>query len=412
MPKYTYIAKTSTGERIEGILEANDKRGALLQIEHKGEFPISVQEATAGGAKPKRERFKMERKEKAPKMSRADVLIFSRELSDLLSSGMTLGESLRTLGQRRTGRDSERIVTELRDEIIQGGSLSESLARRPAIFPSLYVSMVKAGEASGGLSQALERLVYHYERVQAAREKVLSAMIYPSIVLVLGGGTVVFIMVYVIPRFTSMFDELGSTLPLPTRILMGISSSLAGPGGLIALGVIVAAVLATRKALATKRGRFWWHGKQLKMPIMRNIVAANAYAHFATTLGSLLLNGVSVLKALDIVEHTVGNDVIAAEIHKARERVTDGASISRPLAEGGVFPVLLTDMLAVGERTGDMPSALEHIARRYENDLDRGVKLLTTVIEPLLMIVMAALVGFVAISMLLAVFDLTSGLNV
>jgi type II secretory pathway component PulF len=230
-------------------------------------------------------------------------------------------------------------------------------------------------------------------------------------VLIVGGLTVIFIMIFVIPRFASMFAELGSTLPLPTRILIGLSRSFTGVRGLILLAVAAAGFIGARRAFRSERGRTWWHRTQLRLPVVGRVVSAASYTHFAQTLGSLLANGVPVLQALSIVEMTVGNSVIAREIREARERVTDGSSISGPLAAGNVFPPLLTDMLAVGERTGDMAGALTHIARRYEGELDRSVKLFITVLEPLLIVLIAAMVGFVAISMLMAVFDLTSGLQ-
>ena len=218
-------------------------------------------------------------------------------------------------------------------------------------------------------------------------------------------------MVFVVPRFSAIFAELGSTLPLPTLILINMSHVLIRYGWLMLLGLFGLWVLA-RRALKTPAGRHWWHRMQLKMPLVKNIVTANSFAHFARTLSTLLANGVQVLQALAIVEDSVGNVVIAEAVRDARNRVTDGATISRPLAAGGVFPPLLTDMLAVGEESGDMTSALQHIAKRYDSDLDRNVKIFTTVLEPVMIVVMAFLVGFVAISMLLAVFDLTSGLKV
>jgi type II secretory pathway component PulF len=220
-------------------------------------------------------------------------------------------------------------------------------------------------------------------------------------------------MIFVVPRFTSIFAELGSTLPLPTLILIRISEILTDPlaMGIFAL-VVFGAIFAFRRALRTPAGRLRWDRIQLRFPIVKNIITSNAYSQFARTLGALLANGVPVLQALTIVEDTVGNRVIAQEIRNARDKVTDGTTISGPLASGKVFPVLLTDMLAVGEESGDMSGALGHIAKRYESDLDRAVKVFTTVLEPILILFMAIMVGFVAISMLLAVFDLTSGLNV
>lgn len=416
MPTYTYTARLASGDKKEGTLEANDRQAALIQIERMGAVPVSIREgaSVSSAAPPARggkKRFSLTLPARAARMNMRDVLLLTGELSDLLASGMTLGHALNTLSRRDTDPGQTTIVTALRDDIIQGSSLSEALRKWPKTFSPLYISMVRAGEASGMLADALTRLRTHYERVLEAREKVSMALIYPAIILLMGGATLIFAVVFVIPRFTAIFAELGSTLPLPTRILIKISEIMIKYGVLILIAVVVGGILI-RNAVRTEKGKLVWHRMQLHLPIFKHIITANAFGHFARTLGALLNNGVPVLQALGIVEETVGNVVISNEIHEARERVTDGSSISGPLAAGNVFPPLLTDMLAVGEESGDMPGALAHIARRYDSDLDRSVKVLTTLLEPILMVGMAVLVGFVAISMLLAVFDLTSGLNV
>ncbi len=431
MPRFSSTARSFNGERLSGVIEAPDKRAALIQLERKGLAPISVKEATGaapaptpakGGEKEKKRPAPAEPKKKArprlvlrrdtrPRMNLRETLMFTRELSDLLASGMTLGNALHTLSQRETGGGQDKIVLALRDEIIRGASLSDALAQWPETFSSLYINMVRTGEASGKLSDALERVGIHYERVQAAREKVSMALVYPSFVLGVGLLTMIFTMVFVVPRFSTIFEELGSTLPLPTRILLATSSFLLNWGWLLAI-LIALGIWALRRYIRTPEGETKWHALQLRLPVFKRIVTANAYAQFARTLGALLQNGVPVLQALGIVQDSMGNRIIAEQIREARERVTDGSTISGPLAAGKVFPPLLTDMLAVGEQSGDMPGALSHIARRYDDDLDRNVKVFTTILEPLMIVVMAVLVGFVAISMLLAVFDLTSGLNI
>lgn len=442
MAQFRYIAKSRAGERQEGVLEAGDKRMALAQLGRLGLVPISVAEIQGKAAPPPAEKAKAEGKKPAaapappaapaaaaaapagrrkwfrfekgfrskPRMKMGELLLFTSELSDLLASGMTLGAGLHALAQRRTGKAQDAVVVDLRDDIVSGASLSGALSRWPDSFPTLYVSMVKAGEASGQLPGVLERLVKHYERVLAAREKVGMALVYPLIVTLVGFGAMAFMMVFVIPRFSAMFAELGGTLPLPTRILIGLSAGLLKYGWALAIGLVFV-VAATRRALKTPAGREWKDRALLRLPVAGNIVRANAFANFAHTLGTLLANGVQVLQALSIVENTVGNVVVAKAIHAAKDRVTDGSTISRPLSQDGIFPKLLTDMLAIGEESGDMAGALEHIARRYDGELDRAVKLLTTVLEPVMMLLIAVGVGFVAISMLMAVFDLTSGLN-
>ena len=387
----------------------------MAQIERMGAVPVTLREdggAGAASSTPSGRQARGTTHKRRGKMRRRDLLQFTRELSDLLASGMTLGGALHTLAGRPGERAIRTVVTALRDAIVRGDSLSQALGEWPRIFPKLYVSMVRAGEVSGGLAESLERLAAHFERIQEARDKVAAALVYPGIVLSFGFLTVAFIMAFVIPRFAAMFDELGGALPLPTRMLVGVSDVLAGWGGLLLLAVLAGGVVAFRRAVRTPSGRRAWHSLLLRVPLVRGIVSAHAFAQFAETLASLLANGVPVLDALRIVEDTVGNEVIGAEIRAARDRVTDGSTIAGPLAAGRVFPVLLTDMLAVGERTGDMSGSLRHIARRYSAELDRRVKTFTTVLEPLMIVIVALVIGLVAISMLLAVFDLTSGLNV
>lgn len=420
MATFAYTARTRAGQKVAGTVEAVDRRGALAQIEALGQIPVAVQEPSAGrggaggkaapAARPAA-RGRLTVRRGPTRMNGRELLVFTMELSDLLASGMTLGVALNTLGNRKTGRPSDAIVRELRDEIIRGTSLSDALARHPASFPNLYVSMIRAGEASGALADVLRRLVEHFERVQETKEKVVMALVYPLIVLVMGVATLIFSMVYVVPRFKVVFAQLGQALPLPTRMLIGGSEWLVKYGWAALIALVIAGVLFQR-SLHTPAGRRAWDGLLLRMPLLRGIVASGVYANFARTLATLLANGVAVLQALGIVEKTVGNVVIGAEIRKARERVTDGTTISGPLAAGKVFPELLTDMLAIGEQTGDMPGSLNHIARRYENELNRHIKIFTTALEPILIVFVAVMVGFVAVSILMAVFSLTNGLNV
>lgn len=456
MPTFNYIAKSSSGARQTGAVEAPDRRSAMLLVERKGLVPVSVAEAmgagkaspSTGGAAPAAVAAKpvaaaktatkpaapakppppkssgkkvaatpmfgsipfLNRGPKAPRMKMHETLLFTRELTDLITSGMTLGSALNTLAHRRTQKAQDLIVVQLRDDIIRGDSLSDGLARHPDSFPNLFVNMIRAGEASGRLAEALERLAKHYERVQEAREKVTGALTYPCIVLGMGIVTMIFMMAFVVPKFSSIFEQLGQTLPLPTQVLIWMSAALLKYGWLMAIAVFLG-VGAFKRWIKTPAGMFKWHGFLLRAPLAKGIIASNAFAQFANTLSALLANGVQVVQALGIVENTMGNVVIAAQIREARIRVTDGSTISAPLAQGKIFPDLLTDMLAVGEQTGDLEGSLKHIAVRYEKELDRSIKLFTTAIEPIMMVVIAVMVGFIAVSMLLAVLKMTSGLN-
>ncbi len=407
MADFTYRALDKSGKRIEGRIEAADKRGALLAIERLGRIPVHVEEASVQAARAQGPWWKLSTG--TDRMKPRAVLLFTTELSDLLAAGMTLGNALNCLAGHGDGADA-RIAADLRNRIVQGEALSDAVTAHPDTFPALYANMLRAGEASGALPEVLGRLVEHYERIFSMRERIIQALTYPAIVLLLGIGTVIFAMVKIVPQFLSVFESINVALPLTTRILIGTSAFMQRYGIFLLLGLILVGVSLYRFA-KSPRGRLVFDRIKLRAPLIRDVVANGIYANFARTLQTLLANGVTVLEALRITENTVGNVVIANELRHARERVTDGTSISGPLAAGGVFPRMMTDMLAIGEQTGDMPGALDHIGRRYESELDRYIKIFTAALEPLLIVLVAGVVGFVAISILSAVFKVTSGLG-
>ena len=270
--------------------------------------------------------------------------------------------------------------------------------------------MIHAGEASGAMIEVLRRLVEHYERNESMKSKITSAMTYPIVVLIFGVVTVIFAMVKVLPQFKKIFDSMGTALPLPTRILMGTSDFMLKYGIFLGLAVFGLLVMLKRY-IKTPEGRLKWDAIKLKAPLIKGIIACGSFSTLAYTLKTLLSNGVNVLQALKIAEETCGNAVIAEALRTARQRVTDGTSISGPLASSKVFPKMMTDMLAVGEQSGDMPSSLGHIGRRYENEMDRNIKIFTNALEPILIVSIGAVVGFVAVSILMAVFKVTSSLG-
>lgn len=414
MAHFKYIGRSKKGERVEGVVESNDRAGAVRVIESMGHVPVSITETTKthkqdeeGGKKSLNFQLGFKRK---PKMKLQDLLLFSRELSDLVASGMTIGRALHTLAARKDESAVGRIVETLRDEIIQGTSLSDALELYPETFSSLYINLVRAGEASGNLPGALENVCTHYERVNEARGKVISAMIYPLIVMIIGGLAVLGLMIFIVPNFAATFEEMGAELPRPTLVLMNMSDFVL-KYGLIVLGLIILLSIFFKRWSKTEQGKQVWHRTLLRIPLAGSIIKANAYAHFSRTFGTLLHNGVAVLPAMGIVQKTIDNVIISSEVGRARDKITDGATISKPLAQGKIFPRLLTDMLAVGEETGDMPNALSHITRRYDTELDNLVKTCTTVLEPLLIVAVAAVVGGMAICLMLPILTLTNTLG-
>ena len=345
------------------------------------------------------------------KMKRTEVLLFTSELADLIEAGMTLGQALQALAaQGEEGSGQRYVCRDLCERIVRGENFSSALAQHPDTFEPLYANMIRAAEASGAMVEVLRRLADHYERFDNMRGKIKSALSYPAIVLVFGVFAVIAALVWIIPKFQKVFDSMGATLPLPTRILIGMSDALTGYGWLMAIA-LAAAVWWFGKWKKTPAGRLKVDGWKLRAPLVKGIVASGAYSALAYTLKTLLSNGVDVLQALRIAEETCGNAVIGAALGDARRRVTDGTSISGPLAASGVFPRMMTDMLAIGEQAGDMASSLEHIGVRYQKDMDRNITSFTNALEPILIVVIAAMVGFVAVSILMAVFQVSATLG-
>ncbi len=418
MPQFEYTAKSREGVKSTGQIEAGDRRAAIAAVERLGLVPLNLTQKSdsakakrkAAATKAGKSTFKLTRQNH---MSSREVLLFTGELCDLLDGGMTLGNALNCLASRGDGESGpSQVITALRDSIIEGATFSTALEKFPKVFTPIYINMIRAGEASGAMTDVLNRLITHYERANEIKSKVTSAMVYPVIVLIMGFAVAVFAMTYILPKFKTIFDEMGPDgLPTMTKMLIATSDWFQHYS-LFALLVLIGVVYALRKWIKTPSGRRRWDGFKLKMPLIKGIVASAIYANFARTLQSLLENGVPVLQALKITSQTVGNAVIGDELSKARERVTDGTTISGPLAVGGVFPRIIIDLIAIGEQTGNMPAALGHIAKRYESELNKNVTIFTTALEPIMIFVVALIIAFVAISVMQAVLGVTSGVNI
>lgn len=411
MASFNYVALNRAKAKVSGALDAADRRGALAVLKAQGLMPLSITESgNTAGSQAVPGKTKTARAPSTARMKPAEVLLFSSELADLLEAGMTLGAALNALANQGEPSDPICAVSaDLRDRILRGEAFSDAVDAHPRSFPPIYGNMVRAGEASGAMVEVLHRLSEHYERNQNMKSKIVSALTYPAIVLAMGVGAVVFAMVKIVPQFTTLFSSMGRELPLPTRMLIGMSDGLLKYGVFYAVGIVVGIVLF-RKWI-NGAGRTQWDAFKLRVPLIKGLIASGAYASLAYTMQTLLANGVNVLNALRISEETCGNAVIGAALKTARERVTDGTTISGPLAQSGVFPRMMTDMMALGEQTGNLPAALGHIGRRYEAELDRNIKIFTTALEPLLILFVAAIVGFVAIAILSAVFSATSAMG-
>jgi len=403
MPTFAYKAKTQAGQLVTGTLAAGDRRTALAELGRRGFFPLLVNEAES-------ETDRLKTGGLRGRISARDLQMFTQQLSSLLRSGMSLSDALDVLHRRTQKKSFAGILGRLHKDIVQGEPLSAALARHPRLFTKFYVNLVRAGEASGTLDQVLVRLDKAQQQAGEIKEKVVGALIYPVIVVLAGIGAVIFFMTFMVPRFVVMFREMRTTMPLPTRVLIGISDAFTSYWW-IGAAVLVAAGLIIRQRARSPEGRLGLDALMLRLPVIGGILEASAFSQFARTLATLLENGVPVLGALQIVEDTMINRIIANEIREARTRVTDGTSISQPLGKGKVFPPLLLDMLAVGEESGEVVPALQNIADMYEQELAHKIKIFTTLLEPAIIIFMALMVGSIVVSILMAVFDITSGIG-
>ena len=390
-------------------------RNRSVQTARAGETPAAPSPASSAPAakKPSGSIWQMQIGGTQHKtvMSRVEVLLFTSELADLIEAGMTLGQALKALSNQGEEGSAQRYVcSDLCDRIVRGENFSDACTHHPKTFEPLYSNMLRAAEASGAMVEVLRRLGDHYERYDNMRGKIKSALSYPIIVLCFGVFAVIAALVWIIPKFEKVFSSLGATLPLPTRILIGMSDALIHYGWAMGLGLVLF-FLWFRKWIKTPAGRAKIDGWKLRAPLIKGIIACGAYSSLAYTLKTLLTNGVNVLQALKIAEETCNNAVIGNALADARKRVTDGTSISGPLAASGAFPRMMTDMLAIGEQAGDMAASLEHIGRRYQKDMDRNIAAFTNALEPILIVMIAGVIGFVALAILTAVFQVSSTLG-
>jgi len=423
MPQFSYKARRRSGEVVEGVLDVADRSAALLQIERLGLFPVAVDAARGGtvAAAERGPRVKGDWKALLPPTLRdalgrkrkpklQELATFTQQLANLLNSGMPLTVALNSMTHLETKGISAEVSKELRQDVMEGRSLSDSMAKQPRIFSDLYVNMVRAGESSGALVEVLRRMADHFERFAAVQSKFSSALVYPAFVAVVGVAIMFFFMTYMLPKFMSIFQGMNVQLPFITQLLVGISDVFAGYWWLMLLTIIAAAVLFKRFQ-ATPRGRRSLDQWKMSMPIFGKVVKLNLFGQFARTLSTLLENGVPVLTALKITEQIISNVIVKEAIAKTREEVTDGKTIAQPLARSKIFPQLMVDLVKIGEDTGDVPGALKNVADTYENELSIALRVLTNLIEPTLIVVMALGVGFLLLSVLSAMFAITSNIS-
>jgi len=398
MPVYKYKAIDESGKAVQGVIDAESPKGATEKLKRQGVFLSSLHEAKEG-------RSRSFNPFKGIKIS--ELAVTTRQFSTLISAGLPLEASLSALSEQTEDNKLGQVLAEVRERVSEGSSLANALSEHKDIFSDLYINIVKAGEASGSLDIVLLRLADFLETQAALTSRVKGALIYPMFMFFIGGGVLFFTMTYVIPRIAKIFEESQSSLPLMTLILITISDFLNNYILLILLFVIIL-VFASIRFNRTDRGKMFFDRLMLKVPVFGKLTSMVAISRFTRTLGTLLSSGIPLLDALEIGEAVMGNKVYRKTLQKVRDNVREGSSLAQPLKESGVFPPLVTRMIAVGEQTGEMEAMLSKVADIYDQQVDTMVSTLTSLLEPVMIVIIGAVMAFIVFAVLLPIFNLTS----
>lgn len=398
MPTYLYKARDTTGKPVKGTMDATSKEELIDKLHKMGYMTTRVTEALPG--------IKIESVfDKFKRISTEDMVMFNVQLSNMIDAGLSILISLYTLNKQIENKKLKETVGSIARSIEAGDSFSQGLARHPSIFSKLFVNMVKAGEASGKLDIVLSRFAEFTERQADLRQKIKGALFYPAILLIAGLAAMLFIVTFVIPQFAEIFTKAGITLPLPTLILFKIGT---GIKRFWYLGVvlIVATWLGIKYYIKTEKGRLNFDRFKLKTPILGPLYRKAAISGFARTLATLIASGVPILQSLDITKEVVGNEVLGRIIANVRTSVEKGQTLAEPLKISEEFPADTVQMISVGEETGNLDGMLNKIADFYNMSIGYTIKKLTTIMEPLFLVIMGGMVGFIMASMLLPIFDM------
>ena len=398
MATFTYRARNRRGEILQDQMEGSDTMSIAANLRQQGLLIIDIKEQGAA-QRDILEPFK--------KVRLSDLVIFTRQFATMINAGLPIVRALYVLSEQTGNKKLKDVLVAVRKDVEAGLALSEALEKHPKVFSRLYVEMVKAGEIGGILDEVLLRTADQLEKDQDLRRKVKSAMTYPTVVLILAILAASFMLIFIVPVFAKMFEDLGGTLPLPTRIAMGFSGILTSIFGVFVYAGMGAGVVLFLRWKKTEPGRKVWDRLVLRIPFkIGDVVQKVALARFSRTLGTLSAAGVPILQAIEITSTSSGNWVMEKALLKSRDAIREGIPIYRPLEDEPVFPPMVTRMIAVGEETGDIDGMLTKIAEFYESEVDATVKALTSIIEPLMIVVVGGIVGGIIISMYLPMFKI------
>ena len=393
---YLWKGRSPSGELLSGEYQTASKDELVSYLRKRKIIITSVKEKGAQVA------FKMPGKNR---VGVKDISVFTRQFATMINAGLPMVQCLDILSQQTEKEFFKTSIAKIMSDVEGGSTLGEAMGRHPKIFNSLFVNMVEAGEAGGILDVILVRLAQFLEKLDALQRKVKGALTYPAVVGVVATGATIFMLMFIIPTFAKMFTDFGGELPLPTRIVIGISDFLRGYWWALGAGV-AGAIVGFKRYYATSAGRYSCDKLMLKVPVLGNVVRKGSVARFTRTLGTLISSGVPILQGLEITAKTAGNMVVEKAVMATRESISQGNTISEPLKECGVFPPMVTSMIAVGEQTGALDEMLDKIASFYDSEVDTAVEALTAIIEPVMIVVMGVVVGGMLIAMYLPMFKL------
>ena len=398
MPTFAYVAKTRDGQRKSGTLTAENKQALLRSLQAQGLSPESVQDKAA----------KAGQKGGGRKVKSTEILVFTRQLSTIVNAGLPLLQGLDILAEQTEDANFATTMRDIGSAVEGGDSFSEALKRHPRVFTDLYVSMIRAGEASGNLDNVLLQLADYMESMEELKRRIRSAMTYPvvafAMILLIATGLIV----WVVPQFAEIFKSFDKALPAPTQLLINISEVLRSWKILVVIAAGVGAVIGFRAYRETANGRLQTDAMFLKMPVFGKLLRKVAISRFARTLSTLTRSGVSILAALEIVERTAGNEVFARVVRKAADSVRGGETLAEPLARSQEFPAMVTRMIGVGEKTGALEQMLAKISDFYDSEVKAAVDGLTSLIEPILILMMGVVVGGIVIALFMPILQLSS----
>lgn len=398
MTAFAYTVKDTAGQTRNGTLEAASRQALMEQLWKQELVVLSIQEQ-------ERRTGALQRMVQA-RVPISQLVVFSRQLATMVASGIPIIGALDVLADQVEHRGLKRIIRRIGTEVEGGASLSECLAKHPAVFSEFVVSMIKAGESSGRLDEILDRVASYLEKTDSLRRKVQSSLFYPIVVTCLAGGITAFLVIVIVPKFKDIFTSLGGELPLPTRILMTVSEFL-GRYLLFEIAIVFGALIGFRFYIGTAPGRLWYDGLKLSLPVIGPLFRKVAIARFARTLSTLVRSGVPILTALEIVAKTAGNTLVERAVLDSRTSIREGEPIAEPLTKSRVFPPMVTRMISVGEKTGQLEHMLSKIADFYESEVDTAVAGLTSMIEPLIIAGLGLVIGAIVVALFLPIFKVS-----